>query len=258
MAAAISGFFYHRRLARPGARAARSAPTPTTSSPRCLAGGVLAALEHRRPTGEGQYIDLSQAEAVAAPAHPGPARPHGQRPDRGARGQRRPRPSPPTASTRRRGDDTWLAVAVRRATPQWAGAARTRWGAATSSPSTADARRARRASSTSSSPRGPPAATATTSCTSCRTRGVAAHVVQNSGEFAADPQLAHRGHFVEVPHAKPGHDRGRGQPLPALPHAGRHQRRRPHPRRAHVRGAPRRPRLRRRRVADLAAAELLE
>jgi benzylsuccinate CoA-transferase BbsF subunit len=34
--------------------------------------------------------------------------------------------------------------------------------------------------------------------------GVAAHVVQNSPEFAADPQVAHRGHFVEVPHAKQG------------------------------------------------------
>jgi benzylsuccinate CoA-transferase BbsF subunit len=30
--------------------------------------------------------------------------------------------------------------------------------------------------------------------------GVAAHVVQNTVEAVADPQFAHRGHFVEVPH----------------------------------------------------------
>ena len=30
--------------------------------------------------------------------------------------------------------------------------------------------------------------------------GVPAHRVQNSPECAADPQLAHRGHFVQVPH----------------------------------------------------------
>ena len=33
---------------------------------------------------------------------------------------------------------------------------------------------------------------------------MAAHVVQNSPEFAADPQVIHRGHFVEVEHAKQG------------------------------------------------------
>jgi crotonobetainyl-CoA:carnitine CoA-transferase CaiB-like acyl-CoA transferase len=35
-------------------------------------------------------------------------------------------------------------------------------------------------------------------------RGVAAHIVANSPEFAADPQIAHRGHFAEVPHGKQG------------------------------------------------------
>jgi crotonobetainyl-CoA:carnitine CoA-transferase CaiB-like acyl-CoA transferase len=35
--------------------------------------------------------------------------------------------------------------------------------------------------------------------------GVAAHQVQNSPECVADPQLAHRQHFVEVPHPLHGH-----------------------------------------------------
>ena len=32
--------------------------------------------------------------------------------------------------------------------------------------------------------------------------GIAAHTVQHSPELVADPQLSHRGHFVEVSHAK--------------------------------------------------------
>lgn len=32
-------------------------------------------------------------------------------------------------------------------------------------------------------------------------RGVPAHQVQNSDELVADPQLAHRGHLIELPHA---------------------------------------------------------
>ena len=33
---------------------------------------------------------------------------------------------------------------------------------------------------------------------------VAAHIVQNSPEFTVDPQIVHRQHFIEVPHAKQG------------------------------------------------------
>ena len=37
-----------------------------------------------------------------------------------------------------------------------------------------------------------------------RPLGVPAHQVQNTHEAFADPQLAHRGHFVTVPHAAMG------------------------------------------------------
>ena len=35
----------------------------------------------------------------------------------------------------------------------------------------------------------------------CQAAGVAAHRVQNAPELAADPQLAHLGHWVEVEHS---------------------------------------------------------
>jgi len=38
----------------------------------------------------------------------------------------------------------------------------------------------------------------------CQAAGIAAHRVQNSPELAVDPQLAHRGHWVGVPHSTHG------------------------------------------------------
>ena len=35
-------------------------------------------------------------------------------------------------------------------------------------------------------------------------RGVPAHQVQNSQELVVDPQLLHRNHFIELPHATMG------------------------------------------------------
>jgi benzylsuccinate CoA-transferase BbsF subunit len=35
-------------------------------------------------------------------------------------------------------------------------------------------------------------------------RGVPAHQVQNSPELVVDPQLLHRNHFIELPHATMG------------------------------------------------------
>ena len=72
--------------------------------------GTLAALEHRDATGEGQHVDLSQVEAVAA--HTGTSLLEvagGHAP--GARGNRHPTMAPHGAF-RCRGDDRWLAIAV--------------------------------------------------------------------------------------------------------------------------------------------------
>ena len=63
MAAAISGFFYPVGWADRAPAGSFGAYTDYTS-PRWLIAALMGALEHRRQTGEGQYVDLSQAEAA--------------------------------------------------------------------------------------------------------------------------------------------------------------------------------------------------
>ena len=63
MAAAISGFFYPVGWPDRAPCGPFGAYTDYTS-PRWLVAAVMGALEHRRRTGEGQYIDMSQAESA--------------------------------------------------------------------------------------------------------------------------------------------------------------------------------------------------
>ena len=77
-------------------------------SPRFALCALLAALDHRRRTGEGQYLDFAQAEACAALPVAGAARPRRQRP--------RGRPAAATPTRR------WRRTACTRApatTPGW-------------------------------------------------------------------------------------------------------------------------------------------
>jgi crotonobetainyl-CoA:carnitine CoA-transferase CaiB-like acyl-CoA transferase len=72
--------------------------------------GALAALEHRAATGEGQHVDLSQVEAVAA--HTGTSILYAAAGDaREPRGSRHPTMAPHGAF-RCLGDDRWIAIAV--------------------------------------------------------------------------------------------------------------------------------------------------
>ncbi len=170
-------------------------------SPRFTAIAILAALDHRRRTGKGQYVDLSQVESSAhflTPAildYSANGRLHGRM------GNADPGSAPhgvyPAA-----GDDRWVAIAcksddhwralcsfmkrddlaqdpryrftagridhrdeVDRAVGEWT------W--------RLDAREIERV---------------------LQAQGIPAHEVQNSRECARDPQLRHRRHFVELPH----------------------------------------------------------
>jgi crotonobetainyl-CoA:carnitine CoA-transferase CaiB-like acyl-CoA transferase len=154
-------------------------------APRFGVAALLAALDWRRRTGRGQFLDFSQAEAAIhflAPAildhtvngaHPtrmGNADPYFQ----------------PHGVYRCEGDDCWVAIACetdeqRKALAEEVGAltdeAISTW---TERRSVAEAE------------------------TTLQAVGVPVHGVQNSAECWADPQLRHRNHFLTVAH--PVHD----------------------------------------------------
>ncbi|MFN0089485.1 MAG: CaiB/BaiF CoA transferase family protein [Acidimicrobiales bacterium] len=163
---------------------------------------LLAALEHRRRTGEGQYIDFSQAEAGLH--HLSPAlleyTANGRIVERMGNDDRE---AAPHGVYPARGVERWVAIACT-TDEQWRALAEEMGRvdlASDAALATAAGRLARR--------RQLDDAVAAWTCgldeadVTARliARGVPAHVVQNSAECVADPQLAHRGHFVTVPHS---------------------------------------------------------
>ncbi len=170
-------------------------------SPRFLASAILAAIDHRERTGEGQYIDVAQAEASIAFLAPAVL-------DYEVNGRLAPRPGNrhpvmvphgvfPTVG------GGWIAIAVE-SEEAWRALA----AAAGLDPALAgldaDGRRSREddleaAIATWTTPQD-----GVTLAEALQSVGVAAHTVQTAADAAADPQLAHRGHFVEVEHADHG------------------------------------------------------
>jgi len=170
-------------------------------SPRFIAAAILAALDHRRRTGEGQYVDVSQAEASLHFLAPAILDYTVNGRVAGRIGNRDPDHAPhgvyPVA-----GEDRWIAITVT-SDPAWRAlcdlmarpdlAADARYAGAADRVAAADALDATVA-----------AWSATRDGAELQARlqaaGVAAHVVQTSRDLVRDPQLAHRGHFVPVEH----------------------------------------------------------
>jgi len=170
-------------------------------SPRISTTVLLAAVEHRRRTGEGAYLDQSQIEASLHYMTPAIL----DHQLNGTPWDRLGNDDPdlfPHAIYRSAGEDRWVAIAVRD-DADWralAGAiGRPEWG---DDPGLvgADARRARAAAIDSAIE----AWTATRSPTEAETAlqaiGVPAHAVARTGT-EEDPQLVHLRHHVTVPHA---------------------------------------------------------
>ena len=164
---------------------------------------VLAALEHRKRTGEGQHIDLSQAEASIH--FLAPALLDYQVNGRVARrtGNRDPLMAPHGVYPVR-GQDRWIAIAVSN-DEQWRALCKILGG----SPSgedldTAAARRARaelldeRLARQTAGWSGPELEAR------LHAAGIPAALVLNGEDVARDPQLAARGHFIEIPHPEGG------------------------------------------------------
>lgn len=150
-------------------------------SPRFSTATLLAALDHRRRTGQGQYIDFAQAEAAMHAL--GPAlldyTVNGHVWERAGNDDRHHHPH---GVYRTAGDDRWVALAC-----------------------TDDAERAALAGLTGgldveAIERWTAGRTADEAAEALQAAGVPAHAVQNSGEAAADPQLLHRRHFRLLPH----------------------------------------------------------
>jgi benzylsuccinate CoA-transferase BbsF subunit len=202
LAAALAGFF---EVTGWPDRAPAGPFTAYTDyvSPRFAAAAMLAAVDHARRTGAGQYVDIAQIEAaihLLAPAmldH----QVHGATATRA--GNADPVLCPhgvfPVGPD---GEDRWLAIAchddawpalvhVAGLSPAWAG-----WDNA--------ARRAEAATIEAALAAWTAGQDADDLTARLQSAGVAAHPVQHSAEVVADPQLLHRGTPVQVPHPRHG------------------------------------------------------
>lgn len=200
LAAAMTGFFHLCGWADRPPAGPFGAYTDYIA-PRFNAVAILAALDHRRRTGEGQHIDLSQAEAALH--FLGPAildrsvNGRVQTPDGNRDANHAPHGVYPAS-----GDDRWVAIAVTDdAAFQALAAALGRADLAT------DPRLATAAGRLGHQDEIDNAIAAWTSEREAdaveaelQARGVAAHVVASSADLCADPQLTERGHFVRLPH----------------------------------------------------------
>jgi crotonobetainyl-CoA:carnitine CoA-transferase CaiB-like acyl-CoA transferase len=174
-------------------------------SPRFVAVAILAALEHHRRTGEGQYIDLSQAEASLH--FLGPALlDHAVNERLPERMGNRDATCVPHGVYPAAGVDSWIAIAVDGdaaftalcgAMERGDLAADPRFATATARRSHEDALDAEIAAWTRRREAG-------LIEQRLQAHGVAASVVQDSVALCADPQLLHRGHFLTPSHPELG------------------------------------------------------
>ncbi len=157
------------------------------TSPRLTVAALLAALDHRRRTGEGQYLDFSQAEAALHYLSPGLIA-YSRDGEVLTRRGNEDDEFRPHGVYRCAGDDRWIALACR---DEHQRAALAQLMASTPDDSAISAW------------------TASQAAEALQQRlidaGIAAHVVHNAVECAADAQLIHREHFRQVPHPKHGH-----------------------------------------------------
>ncbi len=200
MAAAVSGWFHITGWADRPPCGPFSAYTDYVA-PRFLLLALFAALEHRRRTGEGQYIDLSQAEAAlefmgqAVLDYTINGRVTGRQGNDDA-------VHAPHGTYPARGEDQWVSIAVTH-DEMWR-----RLCQLLDRPDLADLTVAQRHEQKRELDTIIEAWTGKRSASKAMEQliaeGVAAHQVQNTVEAWNDPQLAHRQHFRQVPHSVMG------------------------------------------------------
>jgi crotonobetainyl-CoA:carnitine CoA-transferase CaiB-like acyl-CoA transferase len=200
MAAAISGFFDITGWPDRAPSGPFGAYTDYIS-PRYLVSCVMAAVEHHRATGQGQYIDFSQGEASLQQLTPVLLDWTVNRRLWERRANRDPIYAP-HGVFRSAGDDQWVAIAVT-TDEQWRALCEL-MGASGVADLDADARQTRVDELEQLVESWTSARSNTEVMDACIAAGIPAHQVQNTNECFADPQLVHRNHFVEVEHATQG------------------------------------------------------
>ena len=172
-----------------------------TVAPRFTVAALLAALDYRRRTGKGQYIDQSQAEAALH--FLGPALlDYTVNGDAQERAGNQDLSMAPHGVYPASGDDRWVAIAARN-DEDWQALC----GVLGRSQLATDERFASEQARLDSRDALDSLIAEWTKEHEAeeieellQKRGVPASVVQNGRELYADPQLRHRGHFIEVPH----------------------------------------------------------
>jgi len=167
---------------------------------------VLAALRHRRRTGEGQYLDIAQTEPTVALLGPTFLDLTVNGREQQAVGNDHPWAAPHGAYPCR-GEDRWIAICVMN-DAQWAGLVgvlgNPGWaGAGTWLP--ADRRHAQRHKLNEELARETAKWSAEELMRALQAKGVPAGLVQNAEDIVSrDPQLAHRAHWITLEHPEMG------------------------------------------------------
>ena len=199
MGAAVAGF--NSVIGWPDRAPAMVAAYTDYVAPRFTVAALLAALDHRDRTGQGQYIDFSQAESSMHFLSPALLDYAVNGRVQGGEGNN-DREIAPHGVYPASGEDRWVAIAAT-TDAQWQALCEEMGQPELASDSryaTAEARLAAREELDAivgawTADREMNAVEA-----ALQARGVPAHTVQNSAELVVDPQLAHRGHFIELDH----------------------------------------------------------
>ncbi|MDE0005278.1 MAG: CoA transferase [Rhodospirillaceae bacterium] len=170
-------------------------------SPRFMVAALVGALEWRRRTGEGQHLDFSQMESAVQLIAPVVLDQAMNGRSVGRCGNLDPHMSPHGVYPAR-GDDRWVAVACE-TQPQWRVLARL-IGRPNLAELPLEQRRARSAEIDALIAAFTAGRDAAGVERMLQAEGLPVHRVSYAGDIVRDPQLAHRGHFIRVPHPASG------------------------------------------------------
>jgi benzylsuccinate CoA-transferase BbsF subunit len=178
---------------------------------KLLAVGVLAALDHRRRTGQGQLVDMAQTEAAAFLMGDVYLNAYLEGADPPALGNARPDAVPhgvyPSA-----GDDRWLALSVLDDAAWYRLCEALGW-SVDSSTATVDGRLAARDAIDKRITEWSSATVAEDAAELLQSRRVSAMPVMGPLDHLADPHLAERGFIVTLEHPEVGRERHVGNPV---------------------------------------------